>query len=147
MNRRTADPRRSSADGSRATFPCEPSAIPLANRQPTPRSKYGNVRVEVEVDGKLEKFDSKAERDRYLMLRILQRAGAIDGLRRQWTVDLIVEGDLIGKMRWDFVYSEAGQVIFDDTKGKATPEWMVKARVCRALFKHVEHRINGVMMS
>lgn len=111
------------------------------------RNKYGNHRCEIEIDGKLERFDSKAERDRYLMLRILERAGAIAALERQLPSELWVQGKLIGKMRWDFAYVENGRSIVDDTKGmKATPDWMLKAKLSRALYPTVEHRINGVRM-
>lgn len=106
-------------------------------------SKYRNVRCE--VDG--EKFDSKAEAKRWQMLKILERAGGIVDLKRQRPYRLEVEGQLIATMKPDFQYVEDGRVVADDTKGaKPTADWLIKAKLLRALYPKVELRINGVRM-
>lgn len=105
--------------------------------------KYRNKPCE--VDGM--RFDSKAEARRWQILKLLERAGGITGLERQTPYRLEVEGHLIATMIPDFRYVEDGRVVVDDTKGAApTPDWLIKARLLRALFPAVELRINGVRM-
>lgn len=110
------------------------------------RGKYRNVRCE--VDG--EKFDSKAEAKRWQMLKILERAGAITGLRRQVNTPVAIskgDGAVLASMRWDFAYYDNGRFVLDDTKGmKATPEWRLKAKLCADMWPGYELRINGVRM-
>jgi hypothetical protein len=111
-------------------------------------NKFKNVRCEIEVDGKIERFDSKAERDRYLMLRMLERAGGITNLQRQITFKLKVNDEVICAMRWDFGYWDGPQPCVDDTKGAPpTADWLIKAKLFHAVNPAFERRINGVRMT
>ena len=69
------------------------------------------------------KFDSKAERDRYLFLRDRQNRGEISGLECQKKFT-IVKPQKYGRRRVreryyiaDFVYYENGKMIVEDVKG------------------------------
>jgi predicted DNA binding CopG/RHH family protein len=100
-----------------------------------PRSKYRNVRVE--VDGL--KFDSKAEAARWQQLRLLEKAGRIRELRRQVRYPLVVnqflseeDGDTIGNYVADFDYIFIDEVnnfrVTEDVKGMITDlsKWKLK---------------------
>ena len=106
-------------------------------------TKYGARKVE--YDGMT--FDSKAERDRYLELRLLEGCGKIHNLRRQVKFVLIPtqrEPDTIGKRGGvkqgkviekecsytaDFVYEEDGETIVEDYKGFKTEEYKIKRKL------------------
>lgn len=112
----------------------------------TSKSKYGNRKVK--HDG--EWFDSQRELDRWLELRLLERAGVIHALRRQVKYVLIPEqrepdtigprggvrrGKLIERERsyWaDFVYERDGQTVVEDAKGFKTDVYLLK----KALLLH-----------
>lgn len=96
------------------------------------REKYANVRCE--VDG--EKFDSKAERDRWLALKLLQRAKQIRELQRQVKFVLIPaqrrpSGGSERECSYvaDFVYLVGGTRVVEDVKGAATPEYRIKRKL------------------
>lgn len=91
--------------------------------------KYNAKRTE--VDGL--KFDSKREANRWLELKLLERAKKIDHLDRQVSVPLIVEGKKICTWRVDFYYRQDGQWVADDTKGFRTPEYKLKRKLFEAL--------------
>lgn len=88
------------------------------------RSKYRAVRCE--VDG--EKFDSKREMNRWLLLRRMEQAGWIGGLERQKEYPLSVVTSeyvsIIGSYVADFDYidmaTEAHKVVTEDCKGFRT---------------------------
>lgn len=100
-------------------------------RQLNNASKYGAKKVE--VDG--VKFDSQKEARRWTQLKLLERAGEIEGLERQVKFVLIPaqrEPDSIGarggKIKGklierevayiaDFVYIENGEKVVEDVKG------------------------------
>jgi hypothetical protein len=86
-------------------------------------NKYG-ARKTV-VDGL--KFDSAAEAKRWEHLKILQRLGEIELLRRQCQFPLYVGDWLIGLYVADFVYFRAGKRVVEDVKGKATELFRWKA--------------------
>ncbi len=89
-------------------------------------SKFGAKRAV--ADGR--SFASKAERDRYLELKLLERAGAITGLICQPAFKFVVNGLplMIGNRQArytaDFQYVEAdtGQTVVEDVKGMMTPD-------------------------
>lgn len=93
----------------------------LGGKQP---SKYRNVRV----DG----FDSKGERDRFLELQMLEKAGAIQNLERQIEFKLEVNGVHVTKYISDFKYTENGKLIIEDFKGVRTKEYVLKRRLMLA---------------
>ena len=106
-------------------------------------NKYRNRQVI--VDGIV--FDSIKEAKRYQELRLLERAGAISGLRRQVKYILIPaqrEPDTIGKRGGvkkgkllekecaylaDFVYEENGVTVVEDTKGVRTKDYIIKRKL------------------
>lgn len=95
-------------------------------------TKYKNKKVT--FDG--EVFDSKKEASRFIELRLLERAGKIQELRRQVEFELIPSQKLNGKTierkcsyRADFVYSENGKTVVEDTKGFRTKEYIIKRKL------------------
>lgn len=114
------------------------------------RSKYGNKKAKA---GDLV-FDSRKERDRYLKLSLLMKAGEISDLRRQVSYELIpaiyetVEKQMKTKTKMvqrcvqravhyvaDFVYKDKeGNEIVEDVKGSTkmlTPEFCLKMKLMR----------------
>ena len=105
--------------------------------------KYGNLRVE--EDGQV--FDSKKEARRWRELHLLEASGEISGLQRQVKYVLIPsqrEADIIGKRGGvkkgrllehevayyaDFVYTQDGQTVVEDTKGIKTKEYIIKRKL------------------
>lgn len=77
------------------------------------------------------RFDSKMEYRRYLDLTMMQRAGAISDLRRQVKYPLILEGVLVCTYIADFVYTQDGQEVVEDSKGYRTPEFRQKKRLMK----------------
>ncbi len=94
------------------------------------KNKFGNTRVM--VDG--IEFQSKKEADRYSELKLLQKAGVIEGLKLQVTFELIPAqpDEKAVKYIADFVYIEHGKTIAEDAKGFRTKDYIIK----RKLFKH-----------
>ena len=107
------------------------------------KSKYGNHKVI--HDGM--KFDSQRELNRWLELKLLERAGEIRQLRRQVKYQLIPaqrEPDTIGprggvhKGRLiepevsyiaDVVYERDGREVVEDAKGFKTDAYLLKRRM------------------
>lgn len=105
--------------------------------------KYGSKKVR--VDGIV--FDSKREARRYCELKLLQRAGKIKDLELQKTFELLPvqrEPDTIGarggvkkgkvieqsvKYVADFVYTENGKTVVEDTKGFRTKDYIIKRKL------------------
>ena len=100
---------------------------------------------ETVIDGMV--FDSKKEARRYAVLKALEEAGEITGLKRQVEFVLIPEQrepDTIGsrggihkgkllerKVSYiaDFVYSENGNLVVEDTKGMRLPDYVIKRKL------------------
>lgn len=113
------------------------------------KSKYGNKKAK--HDGMV--FDSRRERNRYIILSALQRAGEISDLRMQVTYELLPaiyemeEKRLKTKVKKvqrcaqravhyiaDFVYKDKeGNEVVEDTKGMRTKEYLLKKKMMRAL--------------
>lgn len=107
------------------------------------RSKYHSRKVT--VDGVT--FDSQKEYRRFRELVLLERAGRIQDLQRQVKFVLIpaqYEPDTIGKRGGrkrgklierecsymaDFVYTEDGKQVVEDTKGYKTTEYIIKRKM------------------
>lgn len=115
------------------------------------RSKYNNSKCT--VDGIA--FDSRHEANRYIELKLLQRAGKISELRLQAPFELIPaqyeEYERYGKNGKrlkngkrcvekavtyvaDFVYTENGQVVVEDTKGMRTKDYIIKRKLMLYVF-------------
>lgn len=95
-------------------------------------SKYRNEKTT--LDGIT--FDSAKEARRYAELRLLERAGQIFNLQRQVPFVLIPKQVRGGKTierpvvyKADFVYTENGQEIVEDTKGMRTKEYVIKRKL------------------
>lgn len=107
------------------------------------RSKYGNRKIT--RDGMT--FDSLKEYRRFCDLRLLEKAGAIQDLKRQVEYVLVPtlrEPDTIGKRGGaikgkvverkvsyiaDFVYRENDEIVVEDTKGFKTKEYIIKRKL------------------
>ena len=98
-------------------------------------SKYRNVKT---VVGGI-KFDSKKEAARYCELKLLARANVIRDLRIQVPFEIVPSVTIGGRKqrpvvyKADFVYTENGAQVVEDTKGMRTAEYIIK----RKLMKHV----------
>lgn len=97
------------------------------------KNKYGNKKVT--YNGEI--FDSQHELDRYLELRLLERAGKIEKLDRQVKYLLIpTQRDENNKVIErpcayiaDFVYLKDGQIVVEDAKGHKTKEYIIKRKL------------------
>lgn len=94
--------------------------------------KYKNRKAV--IDGIV--FDSKKEARRYSELKLLQRAGKISNLRLQVPFELIPSQYIDKKCveravtyRADFVYTENGQTVVEDTKGMRTKDYIIKRKL------------------
>lgn len=80
-------------------------------------------------------FDSKREADRYLVLKGMEEAGAIEGLRRQVRYELVPAFDVDGRHYRpvfyvaDFVYVEDGREVVEDVKGMRTDVYGLKSKL------------------
>lgn len=106
-------------------------------------NKYQNIKITVAG----ETFDSMKEYNRFCELRMMQRAGIIADLQRQVKYILIPaqrEPDTIGKRGGvkagkllekecayiaDFVYTENGETVVEDTKGFKTKDYIIKRKL------------------
>ena len=91
------------------------------------RSKYGAHPVS--IDGL--RFDSAREATRWVQLVMLERAGVIQGLRRQVPFVLIDKSAHGRAIRYiaDFTYMQDGQEIVEDAKGYRTDVYKLKRRM------------------
>lgn len=94
--------------------------------------KYNNRKVE--YDGK--QFDSIKERDRYVVLKLLLHNKSISNLRCQVPYELIpaqYEGgkcvERAVKYVADFVYTQHGKTVVEDTKGVRTQAYIIKRKL------------------
>lgn len=98
--------------------------------------KYGNIKTE--IDGNM--FDSRAEANRWVELRLMEQVGYISELRRQ------VPFTLIQGQRWsdgkkhrdtvyiaDFVYidNDTGLTVVEDVKGFRTDAYKIKRELMK----------------
>ena len=95
-------------------------------------SKYNAKRTV--VDGIV--FDSYKEACRYKELKLLEKAGEIEDLHRQFKFVLIPAQKECGKVLErecayiaDFVYCENGKIVVEDTKGFKTKEYIIKRKL------------------
>ena len=90
-------------------------------------NKYRNRKTV--VDGIC--FDSRKEAARWCELRLLERAGEIEGLQRQVAFELIPKSQHGRAIRYiaDFVYIERGRQIIEDVKGVRTEVYKLKKRM------------------
>jgi hypothetical protein len=86
------------------------------------------------------RFASKREASRWFDLILLERAGEISNLRRQYRYPLQgPHGPLLTptgrQMHYvaDFVYEENGKLVIEDAKGFPTPEYKLKRAIMVAM--------------
>lgn len=108
------------------------------------RRFYKNVRKKLPVNKyhnkktcyKGEAFDSEREKNRYIELLLLQRAGKIRDLQRQVRFELIPTQKKDGEKTEakcsyiaDFVYIKDGQMVVEDSKGFKTDVYKIKRKL------------------
>ena len=99
------------------------------------RSKYHNQKTE--FDG--FRFDSKKEAKRWWELKMMERAGLIKDLCRQFPIKLLpAQKDERGKVIErpvqyiaDFIYEDVqtGERVVEDAKGVRTAEYIIKRKL------------------
>lgn len=94
--------------------------------------KYRNKKTS--ADG--IRFDSKREANRYIELKLLERAGAIKDLRRQVPYVLINKSRYGRAIKYvaDFVYYEGNKRVVEDVKGVRTPVYKLKKRLMAEIY-------------
>lgn len=115
-------------------------------------SKYNSKKTV--IDG--ISFDSRKEAKRYQELKLLEKSGEISDLRLQVkyvlipsqyedTGELFTRGANKGKMKRklverpvtyiaDFVYTEGGKEVVEDTKGMRTKEYIIKRKLMLSVY-------------
>jgi hypothetical protein len=100
-------------------------------------SKYHSTPTEVNGI----RFDSKREANRWAELRLMERAGQIQKLKRQVKYLLIPSQYRDGKCIEreasyiaDFVYIKDGRLVVEDCKGFRTPEYRLKRKLMLQLY-------------
>lgn len=95
-------------------------------------SKYKAVKTTVNGIA----FDSKREADRYIFLRLMEKAGKITDLRMQVRHTLIPAQRIGGKVveraveyKSDFEYDQDGKHIVEDAKGVRTKDYIIKRKL------------------
>jgi hypothetical protein len=91
-------------------------------------NKYGARKVKA-PDGQV--FDSQKERDRWCILRLLERAGRISDLKRQVSYELIPKQGTMRACSYiaDFTYFENGKLVVEDCKGYKTEAYKIKKKL------------------
>ena len=108
----------------------EAKAEAAAHQKDQPRAKYRNKKTV--IDG--EKFDSKAEAERYVALKRMQEGSLIFDLKCQVPFVLEVNRHLICKYVADFVYIDAdGNGVVEDVKGFRTKDYLLKKKLMLAV--------------
>lgn len=95
-------------------------------------NKYKNRKIT--VNG--ETFDSQREYNRYRELVLLERVGQVYDLKRQVKFKLIPSQIVNGKVVErsctyvaDFVYTDDGKTVVEDTKGFRTKDYIIKRKL------------------
>ena len=100
---------------------------------PAPRRKYGNQPCWVGD----ERFDSGVEAERWMELRLMERAGLIGGLVRQPEFPITVNGTKVCSYFADFEYTDGhGRRVVEDVKSPATAKnalYRLKRKLVEAL--------------
>ena len=85
-----------------------------------------------EVDGIW--FASKKEANRYIELRLLERAGEISDLKLQPRFPIVMNGIKVCTYIADFQYIDKGKVVTEDVKGVKTPTYKIKKKLVKAVY-------------
>jgi hypothetical protein len=91
------------------------------------RSKYRNKKTYV---GEIA-FDSKKEAARYQELKLLEKAGEIDGLALQQRFEILPKHGRNRAVFYvaDFVYVKDGEMVVEDCKGFRTDVYKLKKKM------------------
>lgn len=88
------------------------------------------------VDGII--FASKKEAHRYGELKMLERAGIIEGLKLQPKFPIVIESKLVCTYIADFTYiDQMKRVVVEDVKGMKTPVYRLKKKLVEARYPHL----------
>lgn len=103
----------------------------LPKKHGKPSKYHANKTV---IDGL--KFDSIAEANRWHVLRLMEKQGEIEDLRRQVRFPLKVNGVHVTEYRCDFDYIETktGHHITEDVKGVRTRDYIIKRNLMMAVY-------------
>jgi hypothetical protein len=95
-------------------------------------SKYKNKQTW--ADG--HHFDSIAEKDYYLQLKLRQMGGDISDLKLQPQYPLVINDTKVGTYVGDFLYTDnkTGEKVLVDVKGFRTQLYLMKKKMVRALY-------------
>lgn len=98
------------------------------------RNKYGAIRTEVDNIS----FHSKDESERYLQLKLLEKAGEIHSLSLQPKIPLDVDGVHVANYFGDFSYTKKGETTMtvEEFKGFKTAVYKLKIKLAKALYGH-----------
>lgn len=105
-------------------------------------SKYRNKRVE--YGG--YKFDSIAEKDRFIQLKMLETKGYIKDLKLQVPFVLIHKSEYGNAIRYiaDFTYLIDKELVVEDVKGVLTKEYKLKKRLMQEIYNiNIQEVKNG----
>lgn len=115
---------------------------PLARKRP---NKYGAVKSRCAAG---HTHDSRKEARRCDDLRLLERAGAISGLKQQPRYQFHVAGRAVllkngqtAHLTADFEYVENGQTVVEDVKGFVVRDFPLRAALFRAIWPDIELRV------
>lgn len=106
------------------------------------QSKYNNTKVLYNGIA----FDSQLECKRYQQLVLLEKAGLISNLVLQVRYELqpafTYQGKRVRAIEYisDFQYVENGITVLEDTKGYTTKDFLLKEKMLKYRYPHVEFR-------
>jgi hypothetical protein len=93
-------------------------------------NKYSNKPVI--VDG--HRFPSRREANRYAELKLMEKAGIIEGLCLQVPFPIEVNGQVVTRYKADFTYTQNGKLVVEDCKGFKTDIYRLKAKMVKAQY-------------
>jgi len=91
-------------------------------------------------------FDSRREAERYQELKVLERAGYIEGLLIQPKYTLVEGFEYRGKRVrpityiGDFQYVENGEIVVEDVKGMKTAVYRLKSKLMKWRYPQIDFR-------
>lgn len=107
-------------------------------------SKYNNKKTIVDNI----KFDSKAEANRYIELKMLEKARKISDLELQPKFILQEKyinnkGEKIRAITYkaDFCYLEGNKIVVEDVKGVETKEFKIKKKLFENKYRDIDFRL------
>lgn len=107
-------------------------------------SKYKNKKTIVDNI----KFDSKAEANRYIELKLLEKSGKISDLELQPKFTLQEKytnnkGEKVRAITYkaDFCYLEGNKIVVEDVKGVETKEFKIKKKLFENKYRDIDFRI------